>query len=147
MKTIICKVTEKLNSLQDVSLSAMRLALAYGFYEPAKMKWNDISAIASWFESMGMPMPALNAYMAATTEALGVVLLFLGLGVRVISFPLIITMIVAIKTVHWENGFSAGDNGFEIPLYYLIMLFALMTFGGGKFGADYWIKKKFCNNN
>ncbi|RMG79826.1 MAG: DoxX family protein [Bacteroidetes bacterium] len=147
MKTIICNFSGKLNNLQNFSLLTIRWILAYGFYEPAKMKWSDISAIASWFESMGMPMPALNAYMAATTEALGVVLLFLGLGVRIISFPLIITMIVAIKTVHWENGFNAGDNGFEIPLYYLIMLFTLMTFGGGKFGADYWIKKKFCNNN
>jgi hypothetical protein len=34
--------------------------------------------------------------------------------------PLIITMIVAIVTVYWENGFEAGENGFEIPLYYII---------------------------
>tara|TARA_Y100001934_G_C11658279_1_gene453212 strand:+ start:118 stop:381 length:264 start_codon:yes stop_codon:yes gene_type:complete len=86
-----------------------------------------------------MPLPALNAYIAATTEALGVLLLTLGLGVRLISIPLIITMIVAIKTVHWGNGFEAGNNGFEIPLYYIVMLFTLVIYGGGKFSLDYFI--------
>ena len=34
-----------LNKLQDVPLLAIRLALAYGFYEPAMKKLQDIHAI------------------------------------------------------------------------------------------------------
>src|SRR5689334_2862542 len=90
--------------LKDIPLLCMRLILAYGFYGPAKAKWEDINAIVEWFASMGMPLPRLNAYMAAGTEMLGVVLLILGLATRFISVPLMIVMIVAIKTVHWENG-------------------------------------------
>lgn len=132
---------EKLNGLNDLALLFLRLILAYGFYMPAVNKWKNMEGIAQWFESMNYPLPLLNAYLAGTTEAAGVILLFLGLGTRVISIPLIFTMIVAIFTVHIGNGFAAGDNGFEIPLYYLLMLFVLLTYGAGKYSLDYLIKK------
>lgn len=118
------------------SMLFARLAVAYGFYEPALMKWKDIQGIADWFASMGFPLPLLNAYAAASVEALGVVLLTLGLFTRAISLPLIIVMVVAITTVHLPNGFSAGDNGFEIPLYYMIFLFIFFTRGAGAFSID-----------
>ena len=91
---------------------------------------------------MGLPFPTLNAYMATATEVIGVACLILGLGIRYITIPLIITMLVAIKTVHWENGFSAGENGFEIPFYYIVFLITLLVLGGGKFSIDRFIEKK-----
>jgi len=144
MKKMIKKVQfylEKLNGLNDLALLFLRLILAYGFYMPAVNKWKNMEGIAQWFESMNYPLPLLNAYLAGTAEAAGVILLFLGLGTRVISIPLIFTMIVAIFTVHIGNGFAAGDNGFEIPLYYLLMLFVLLTYGAGKYSLDFLIKK------
>ena len=133
---------EKLSNLKDLPLLFMRLILAAGFYGPAMMKLKSIGDIASWFESMGIPIPTLNAYLATGTETLGFVLLFLGLGTRLISIPLIITMIVAIVTVHLGHGFEAGNNGFEIPLYYIIMLFTLLIYGSGKFSLDYLLTKR-----
>ncbi|BAF73288.1 HvfX family Cu-binding RiPP maturation protein [Sulfurovum sp. NBC37-1] len=124
---------------QSLSLLLARLAVAYGFYEPAMQKWSDIGAIATWFGSMGIPFPTLNAYMAATTEITGVVLLTLGLFTRLISLPLMVVMIVAITTVHLAHGFSAGDNGFEIPLYYMLFLSIFASFGAGKFSLDHLI--------
>lgn len=121
---------------QSFALLLARLAIAYGFYEPAMMKWKDISSVAEWFGSMGIPFPTLNAYMAASTEVAGVVLLTLGLMTRAISIPLIVVMIVAIVTVHLPNGFSAGSNGFEIPLYYMLFLLIFLTQGAGKFSLD-----------
>ena len=135
-------VTERLNSLKDIPLLLFRLILAYGFFMPAMMKWGDIGAIAGWFENMGIPMPALNAYLAASTEMAAVILLPLGLATRLISIPLIITMLVAIVIVHLGNGFEAGSNGFEIPLYYLLMLFALLINGAGKISLDNLIRKR-----
>ena len=144
-----CKLTgvcdtikEKLKIFKDLPLLFMRLALAYGFYKPAMMKWEDVGAIAQWFEGMGMPLPTLNAYLATLTETFGFILLFLGLGVRIISIPLIIVMIVAIVTVHGFSHFDAGDNGFEIPLYYIIMLFTLIVYGPGKYSLQYLFFKK-----
>ena len=135
------KIVGYLNYGKDVALLFTRLILAYGFYEPAKTKWADIHSVAEWFGSLGIPAPTLQAYLAATTEMAGTFLLILGLGTRLISLPLIITMLVAIKTVHWENGFPAGDNGYEIPLYFILMLFTLVSFGAGKLSLDHFIKK------
>lgn len=141
--TKLCKFIEPaMEKLQSVSLLFLRLILAYGFYGPATTKWSDIHAVAEWFGSMGFPLPTLQAYMAASTEALGVLLLTLGFATRLISIPLIIVMIVAIVTVHLPHGFSSGNNGYEIPLYYMLMLFVLVAHGAGKFSVDYLINKK-----
>jgi putative oxidoreductase len=134
-------ITKKLEMAKDLLLLLIRIVLAYGFWGPAMMKWNNIDGIIEWFDSMGMPMPTLNAYMSATTEISGVILLTLGLFTRLISIPLMVVMVVAIFTVHYSNGFEAGNNGFEIPLYYLLMLFSLTIFGGGKISVDNIIKR------
>ena len=142
---VLSKITNfgsNLSTLKSIPLLLLRLVLAYGFYNPAKMKWGNINGIAQWFESMNYPLPTLNAYLAATTEAAGVVLLLLGFATRLISIPLMFTMLIAIVTVHWSGGFEAGNNGFEIPLYYMIMLFVLFIFGSGKLSIDSLLSKK-----
>jgi putative oxidoreductase len=126
-----------LSNGQSLSLLFARLAVAYGFYDPAIQKWSDIRSVAAWFGSIGIPFPTLNAYMAASTELIGVVLLTLGLFTRLVSIPLMVIMVVAITTVHLGNGFSAGDNGFEIPLYYMMFLAIFASFGAGKLSLDY----------
>lgn len=136
------KATKQLSNLSDLPPLFFRLILAYGFYGPAMMKWNNIGNVAEWFGSIGIPMPTLNAYLAASTEIAGVVLLALGLGTRLISIPLIFTMFVAIVTVHLGNGFEAGNNGLEIPSYYILMLFALFISGAGRISLDNIISKK-----
>lgn len=137
--------SSKLDLMKDVSPLLFRLLLAYGFYEPAMNKLNDIHAIGDWFAGMELPAPYFQAYLATFTECAGVLLLFLGLGTRIIIIPLIVTMIVAIKTVHWANGFSAGDNGYEIPFYYMLMLLSLLFTGAGKFSVDYLLSKKYAS--
>ena len=134
-------ISKTLEVVKDLPLLFIRLTLAYGFYSPAMNKWSDIDSVAAWFESMNYPLPTLNAYMAASTEIAGVVLLTLGFASRIISIPLIIVMVVAILTVHGGNGFEASGNGFEIPLYYLVMLFAILVYGPGKYSIEGLIKK------
>jgi len=130
------------NNFQSISLLLARLTIAYGFYDPAMKKWQGIDNVAGWFGSMGIPFPTLNAYLAATTETFGVVLLTLGLFTRLISIPLIVVMLVAIFLVHFQHGFSAGDNGFEIPLYYMLFLMMFTSFGAGKISLDNLFFKK-----
>lgn len=143
MKTLFKKIEMIGTKTEDLALLAIRLVLAYGFFNPAIMKWQDINSIAEWFGSMGIPLPTLNAYLAASTEMAVVILLPLGLLIRFITLPAMITMIVAILTVHISNGFEASANGFEIPLYYLLMLFLLFSRGAGKYSIDYfWLEKK-----
>lgn len=135
-------IVTHLSKLKDVHLLAVRLILAYGFYNPAIMKWQNINSITEWFAGMGIPLPGLNAYLAASTEMAGVILLTLGLANRIISIPLIIVMIVAIVTVHLGNGFEAGNNGFEIPVYYILLLLVVLIYGAGKISLGSIIKNK-----
>ncbi len=130
------------NKLQDSALLFLRLILAYGFYNPAVSKFKNMESVSGWFETMGYPLPHFTAYMVATFEFLGVILLAVGFAVRLISIPLMIIMLVAITTVHLKHGFDAGSNGFEVPLYYFIMLFALFAFGSGKYSLTHLICKK-----
>lgn len=142
MKKLINKYYKVLDALKDLPLLIFRVVLVYGFYSPSIYKITDFSGTANWFESLGMPFPLLNAYMAGITEFAGVILLTLGLGTRLISFPLIITMVVAIFTVHYKNGFPAIHNGVEIPLYFIFMLITLMVYGPGKLSVDYFLQKR-----
>jgi putative oxidoreductase len=142
IKKLYLGYSSKVEMLKDLSPLMFRLLLAYGFYEPAMNKLGDIHAIGEWFAGMELPAPFFQAYLATFTECTGIILLTLGLGTRIIAIPLIITMLVAIKTVHWQNGFAAGDNGYEIPLYYIIMLFSLLLTGSGKLSLDYLLLKK-----
>jgi len=137
LKTIYPITKNILSHGQSVSLFLARLVVAYGFYEPAMTKWADINSVAEWFGSIGIPFPTLNAYMAASTEIVGVVLLTLGLFTRLISVPLMVIMVVAITTVHLSNGFAAGSNGFEIPLYYMLFLALFASLGAGKLSLDH----------
>jgi len=145
MKNRLLKIRNRIvsftDSLKDFPLLFIRLTLAYGFYTPAINKWKDINAIASWFESMNYPLPKFNAYLSAGTEMAGVILLGLGFASRIISFPLIIVMLVAIFTVHIDNGWEAANNGFEIPFYYMIMLFVILIYGPGKISLEGIIRK------
>ena len=134
-------LSNALESLKDIPLLIIRLTLAYGFYTPAMNKWSDIDSIAEWFTSMNYPLPKLNAYMAAGTETAGLILLALGFASRLISIPLIFVMMIAIFTVHIGNGWEAGNNGFEIPFYYLVMLLVILVYGPGKYSLEGIIKK------
>jgi putative oxidoreductase len=135
-------MAERLAFTKDIPLLLMRLVLAYGFWGPAMMKWKNMDGIVNWFAGMGIPFPTVNAYLSASTEVAGSILLFLGLATRIISIPLMVVMLVAIFTVHIHNGFEAGANGFEIPLYYLIMLITLLVYGPGRFSVSGLLRKK-----
>ena len=63
--------------------------------------------IIAWFGGLGIPFPTLLANLAAWTEILGGWMLLFGVLVRLISIPLMFTMIIAATTVHAEHGWFA----------------------------------------
>ncbi|RAX55250.1 DoxX family protein [Helicobacter sp. 16-1353] len=142
MKNLYIIFSSITSNFQSLSLLFIRFGLAYGFYETAIMKWHNLESTAEWFASMGFILPTLSVYFVAIFEILAVPLFILGLFSRILSIPLLVIILVAIFAVHFSNGFSAGNNGFEIPLYYGIMLFTLFAFGSGKFSIDYLIFRK-----
>ncbi len=127
---------------KHIVLLLSRLAVAYGFTMPALMKVHDIDATAKWFESYGIPFAHLTGILVSGIETAGIVMLTLGLFTRFISILLACVMLGAIAFVHWQNGFSVANNGFEIPLYYLIFLMIFASFGPGKYSIDHFVFKE-----
>lgn len=143
LQSLSLRLARATKPLQDITLLALRLVLAYGFFGPALQKWRGLDNVISWFgSSLHLPFPVVNAHLAAGTEALGVMLLTMGLATRLIALPLMFTMVVAVATVHWEHGFQASKNGFEIPLYYFLMLLVLVTFGAGRLSVDWLLRQR-----
>lgn len=93
----------------------IRLYLVPVFWMAGTRKFMNFGDTVEWFGNpdwgLGLPFPALLAFLAASTELAGAVLLALGLAVRWIAIPLIVTMVVAIFTVHWEHGWLAIAEG------------------------------------
>ena len=90
---------------------ALRLYLAPIFIFAGWKKIVGIEDTIAWFGNetwgLGLPMPELFGWLAALTEFGGGLALLIGLGVRLFSLPLLITMIVAAVSVHLENGWQA----------------------------------------
>ena len=67
--------------------------------------------MVAWFGNadwgLGLPMPRLMVFLAAIAELFGGVALLLGLATRLLVLPLMITMLVAAGTTHWDNGWFA----------------------------------------
>ncbi len=88
-----------------------RLILAPVMMQAGWNKLQHFEDTVGWFGNsdwgLGLPLPALMATLAVAAELLGGVLLLLGLGVRLVAIPLMVTMLVAIFAVHWENGWLA----------------------------------------
>ena len=106
MAELFDKFKNAVATIRDLPLLGLRLLLAVVFFGPAMIKLNNFDGTVMWFNSLGIPFPVLNAYLSTATETAGVVLLLLGLGTRLISIPLIISMIVALVTVHIDHGWS-----------------------------------------
>lgn len=96
---------------------ALRLYLAPIFWMAGTSKFSAFEDTAAWFGNpdwgLGLPFPTLMAFLAASTETLGAIMLLVGLGVRWISIPLMFTMLIAIFKVHWQYGWQAiADSKF-----------------------------------
>ena len=118
MKNLLLTLHNLLNqsSVADfIAPLALRLYLAPIFWMAGSNKLASMDSTIEWFGNadwgLGLPFPALLAWMATLTEVGGAVLLVLGLGVRWISVPLMVTMVVAMVTVHWQNGWLAIAEG------------------------------------
>jgi len=106
---------DKTRAVDFLGPLALRLYLVPIFWMAGINKFNSFEDTAAWFGNpdwgLGLPFPTLMAFLATSTELLGAVLLLFGFGVRWISIPLMFTMLIAVLSVHWQNGWLAIAEG------------------------------------
>ena len=114
MQTVISlyqRAVAKSQHLSGFAPFLLRLYLAPVLLQAGWNKYQHIDDTIAWFGStewgLGLPVPALMATLAIAAEMLGAILLLFGLFTRLVSIPLMVTMLVAIFAVHWPNGWLA----------------------------------------
>jgi uncharacterized membrane protein YphA (DoxX/SURF4 family) len=105
------KWLDLIKHLEGLAPLALRLYLAPVLMQAGYNKLAHFEDTAAWFGNpdwgLGLPMPELMVGLAAGSEFFGGILLLLGLATRLVSIPLMVTMLVAAVTVHWQNGWLA----------------------------------------
>lgn len=101
----------KLKLFDGLAPLLIRLYLVPVFWMAGMSKYKNFDSTVNWFGNpdwgLGLPFPWLMTFLATSAELAGAVLLLFGFATRLISLPLMITMIVAAVTVHWSNGWQA----------------------------------------
>ena len=95
-----------------------------------------LDGTGQWMDSIGLSPGYLMALMAGSAEFFGGLLLIVGFLTRPTSFVLAITMVIAIFSVHIDNGLFMSNNGYEFALSLLAITLALFIQGGGKYSID-----------
>jgi putative oxidoreductase len=128
----------------------LRLIVGYGFMAHGFAKLaRGPENFAGILQALGVPMPGLMSWLTVLIEIIGGAAVLLGAFVTLASIPMSIVLLVAIFTVHIQNGFSSiklqsvtstgahfGQPGYETDLLYLAALAALVLIGAGPFSFD-----------
>ncbi|WP_178023848.1 DoxX family protein [uncultured Paenibacillus sp.] len=89
-----------------------------------------------WMESLGIKPGVLMAVLAGLAEFGGGLLVAAGLFTPIGAALLILTMIVAIASVHAKNGFWSTAGGYEYNLLLIAVSVALILSGAGAYSLD-----------
>lgn len=139
-ETLYTRLTTMLNKGQDIMLLALRLYWGWQFFQTGKGKLMNLDRTIEYFTSLNIPLPALNAVLAGSTECIGGILLLLGLCSRVVSIQLIFVMIIAYLTAELETVQNLFMNPDEFtsasPFLFLLTSVIVAIFGAGKFSLD-----------
>lgn len=97
-----------------------------------------IENTAGFFGSLGIPAPGLMAWVVALLETVGGLMLIVGAFTAIVSVLLILNMLVAMFTVHWDAGFFFTNQppGIEVNLLFIAGLLALVLGGPGAYSVD-----------
>jgi putative oxidoreductase len=78
------------------------------------------------------------AYVVFFNETVGAICLMLGLFTRVIAAMIAVEFALITFVAHWPNGygFSSPGGGWEFPLMWGLIVFAISLRGGGPYSLD-----------
>ena len=123
---------------QQTELATFLLRLALGIMYLAhslvlKLGTFGLAGTASFF--VGIGLPSWLAYVTFAAEAVGGVLLVLGVQTRVVVVALMPALLGAIIWVHAGNGwvFTAPNGGWEYPAFLIVVSVVQFLLGDGAY--------------
>ena len=142
------KLTNIIATQNTLSPLALRLPVGIIFAAHGAQKlfgWfggYGLEGTGKWMASVGIEPGVLMAALAGSAEFFGGLLLIAGLLTRPAALALTVTMLVAIFSVHIQNGLFMSNNGYEFALALLAAVVSLALSGGGRASIDSLIANK-----
>lgn len=137
------QLVQKVTATTDTwGLAALRIPVGIIFIAHGAQKlfgWfggYGLEGTAGWMASIGLQPGYLMALLGGSAEFFGGLALVLGLLVRPAAVALAFTMVVAIFSVHIDNGLFMSNNGYEYALALLAASVALAISGAGNGSID-----------
>ena len=126
--------------LQSPLLFLVRVWWGWSFFQTGKSKLMNLDRTTAFFESLQIPLPKISAIVAGSVECFGGLLLLAGLFSRVVSVPLMFTMVTAYITAHtaaW-NAIIGDPDKFTgaKPFLFLFASLLVFAFGPGRLSLD-----------
>lgn len=144
---VCSRLVKSASSAQPALLLSIRLYWGWQFFQTGLGKLGNLPGTAGFFEDLGIPLPGVNAVLAATTECVGGLLLLIGLASRLTAIPLIVTMVVAYITADTDavKGIFSDPDTFvsAAPFLFLFASLIILVFGPGKFSVDHILSRRF----
>jgi putative oxidoreductase len=146
--------SDLLQTLADRALGALdrvrflapllgRLAVGLLFLSTGWGKVHSIPKVTAFFESLGIPLPGLNAVVVGYSELICGSLLVVGLATRLATFPLIASMVVAILTAKLGDLHNVFDLVSFDEFTYLVVLVMILLIGPGEVSLDRFVQQRF----
>jgi putative oxidoreductase len=124
-----------------VRLTAGGMLLVHGIIKLMPAMQNGLQATVQAFAAGALARrgiePALPfAWIVFAIETVGALLIVLGLFTRLAAAAAAIQFAVITFFAHWSNGFAWSSGGWEYPLFWGLILFAIALRGGGPYSLD-----------
>jgi putative oxidoreductase len=126
-----------------VRLTAGGMLLVHGIFKVMPMAEKGFTATIEAFATGSMARrgiePALAAaYAVFFLETIGAICIMLGLFTRFIAAAISIQFLIITFVAHWPNGFgwTSPRGGWEYPLFWGLIMFAIALRGGGPYSLD-----------
>ena len=141
-------ITKLLSS--DAGIAALSLRLPVGIILLAHgaqklfggFGGDGLEGTGQWMASIGLEPRLLMALLAVAAEFFGGLALILGLLARPAAVVAAFTMIIAIVSVHLENGLFLSNNGYEFGLALLAAAVSIVFAGAGSLSVDNFISSR-----
>jgi putative oxidoreductase len=124
-----------------VRLTAGGMLLVHGIMKVMPMVEKGVVPTIEAFATGVMARRGIEPAMAAAyavffLETVGAVMIILGLFTRFFAAALAVEFAIITFVAHWPAGFAAGRGGWEYPLFWGLILFAIALRGGGPYSLD-----------
>lgn len=126
-------MTQLDSKYSDLGLLLLRIGVGAIFIYHGWGKLTGIEGVQGFFGNIGIPLPALMAWVVAIVEFFGGIMVLLGAYAKIPYLLLAAVMVVALLTVKISAGFEAA----RIDMMLLLTTLALFFLGSGSYSVDH----------